>query len=194
MKQKKMKEQATGNVGGVLVININLTRRLAAFLAGCMLLAAFLGYLAWGQGEVAASPQAPLESSTGMRQFYLTQDIYTVPQAGSGVCADGYHFASMWELMDPSNLQYNTDLGRTQDDSGQGPPSNLEGWVRTGYASIKDSTVGTGNCENWTVADSTEGAPWARLNFSWETPGAFPAWVVGNTYCDLNRFVWCVED
>jgi hypothetical protein len=159
MKHQEMKEQATSSAGGVLVININLTRRLTAFLAGGMLLAAFLGFLAWDQGEVTASaPQAPLASSTGMRQFYQTKDVYTTIQAGVGVCADGYHFASIWELLDPSNLEYNTTFGRTDDDSGQGPPSTGWGWVRTGNVSSSDTTVGTGNCDNWTSDSISLGA------------------------------------
>jgi hypothetical protein len=130
-----------------------------------------------------------------MRQFYQTKDVYTAIEAGVGVCADGYHFGSIWELLDPSNLEYNTFLGRTSDDSGQGPPSTDWGWVRTGNDSSSDTTVGTGNCDNWTNNSISLGAgPQARLNPSWDTPGAFPGWAVENTWCNFNRFVWCVED
>ena len=195
MKQQRVKEQAAGRAGGVLVINVNLTRGLTALLAAGMLLAAFIGYLAWSQGEVSASaPQAPLASSTGMRQYYLTKLTYSTAEAGAGVCADGYHFASMWEILDPSNLRYNTSLGLTEDDSGQGPPSNIWGFVRTGNVSSSDSTVGTGNCDNWTRVDDTKTAPQAQLDSSWDTAGDFQGWVVENTWCDYNRWVWCVED
>ena len=109
----------------IIVIDINLTRGLAIVLAAALLLAATLGILAWGQQEaVASSPQAPA-SSAGMRQYYLTKDLYEGDEPtgtdgnGAGVCAAGYHFASLWEILDTSNLKYNADLGLTADDSGQ---------------------------------------------------------------------------
>jgi len=144
-----------------IVIDINLTRGLVALLALALLVAALLGYLAWNQDEVAASgPQAPLDrardrplaSSAGLRGYYLTQGTYNGAEAdgtdgnGAGVCASGYHFASLWEILDPSNLKYNTTLGYTQADSGQGPPTNALGWVRTGYLSNTSTTAGQGNC------------------------------------------------
>jgi plastocyanin len=125
-----------------IAIDIDLTRGLVGLLALALLVAAFGGYLAWGQGEVAASgPQAPLDhardkplaSSAGMRQYYLTQTFHRGAEAdGAGVGADGYHFASLWEIMDPSSLKYDTTLGKTSDDSDQGPPTYQSvGWVRT---------------------------------------------------------------
>ncbi|MFC2023661.1 hypothetical protein ACFLT5_02870 [Chloroflexota bacterium] len=152
-----------------------------------MLLTAFIGYLALSQGEVSASaPQAPLASSTGMRQNYLTTLPYSTAGAGADACADPYHFASMWEILDPSNLRYNTSLGLTKDDCGQGPTSDKWGFVRTGNVSSSDDTVGTGNCDSWTVS-ATIRAPQAKLDSSWDTTGDFPGWVVENTWCDFNR-------
>lgn len=201
MEQQKKKEQATSRTGGVLVININLTRELASLLAAGIVLAAFLGYLVWGQGTVAAS--TPQAASTGMRQYYLTPDTYEGNEPGgtdgngAGVCADGYHFASMWEILDPSNLKYNTVLGYNRDDSGQGPPSNVAGWVRTGNVSSASDTVGTGNCNNWTSSSpSGDQGPQARLDSSWDSAGHFPGWVVAHDMsgCGHPTQVWCVED
>lgn len=202
MEQQKIKGQATSQAGGVLVININLTRGLAALLAAGMVLAAFLGYLAWGQGTVAAS--TPQAASTGMRQYYLTTDTHEGDEPdgtdgnGAGVCADGYHFASMWEILDPSNLKYNTVLGYNQDDSGKGPPSHVQGWVRTGNVSSAADTVGTGNCNNWTSNDPNDGSqgPQAELDSSWDTAWSFPGWVVAHDMsgCGHPIRVWCVED
>ena len=199
-----MKEQTQVREEKVLVINLNLTRRLAALLMAGMLLAAFMGYLAWGQGEVAASaPQAPLASSTGMRQYYLTENQYEGDEPtgtdgnGAGVCAAGYHFASMWELLNPSSLKYNATLGFTRDDGGQGPPSNVRGWVRTGNVSSGTDTVGIGNCDNWT-SNSYSGpqGPQAKFDPDWDTPGTFPGWVVAHNAsgCGNPTRVWCVED
>jgi len=136
-----------------IVIDINLTRGLVVLLALALLVAALLGYLAWGQRDAAASgSQAPLDhaqakplaASSGLRGYYLTQSTYQGNETLTA-CASGYHFASLWEILDPSNLKYDTDLGMVRDDSGQGPPSYVEGWVRTGYYSSTSSTPGYGN-------------------------------------------------
>jgi hypothetical protein len=47
--EKTMKDEKT------IVIDINLNRGLVALLALALLAAAFLGYLAWGQRDAAAS-------------------------------------------------------------------------------------------------------------------------------------------
>ena len=206
MKGQKVKGQATGQADGVLVININLTRGMGVLVVAGLVLVAFLGYLVWGQGEVAASaPQAPRAAYAGMRQYYLTTSAtYDGDGAdgtdgnGAGVCASGYHFASMWELLDPSNLGYNTVLGYTTADSGQGPPSSdvAWGWVRTGNVSSTFDPVGTGNCENWTVTNSFSYGAQAKFDSSWSSAGDFPGWVVENRAggCAVLSRVWCVED
>jgi hypothetical protein len=77
-----------------------------------------------GQGQTKQQQRWP-------RKFYLTQDGYDGSQALSA-CAQGYHMASLWEILDPSNLSYDTSLGATVADSGSGPP-NGSGWIRTGF-------------------------------------------------------------
>ena len=80
-----------------------------------------LGYLIWGHEEVSASSlQSPTTSSTSMRQYYITPGAFLGAEA-KWACASGYHFASFWEILDPSNLKYNSTLGFTSDDSGHGP-------------------------------------------------------------------------
>ena len=56
------------------------------------------------------------------KAYYLTQTTHNGGQARSA-CAAGYHMASLWEILDTSNLRYNTELGFTQEDSGFGPPT-----------------------------------------------------------------------
>jgi hypothetical protein len=185
-----------------VVIDINLTRGLVALLALALLTAALVGYLAWGQDEVAASgPQAPLAQSSGMRGYYLTTTSYNGAEAdgtdgnGAGVCAEGYHFASLWEILDPSNLKYNTDLGRTWDDSGQGPPSQFIGWVRTGHNSNNTSSIpGMGNCNAWNSSDSGDYGTAAYLAYDWEAGQDIHVWEVSAPQCTTTRYVWCVED
>jgi hypothetical protein len=137
-----------------------------------------------------------------MRQYYLTTEIMQGDEPdgtdgnGAGVCASGYHFASMWEILDPSNLKYNTVLGHTKADSGQGPPSYVQGWVRTGNVSSTSDPVGMGNCANWTSNQPTEKGPHLLLDPSWDTAGNFPGWVVEHPLsgCASNAHAWCVED
>jgi hypothetical protein len=176
-----------------LVVNINLTHGLVALLTLALLTAAFLGYLAWGHEEVtASSPRAPLAASTGMRKYYLTTDAYTGDQpTGAGVCASGYHMASLWEILDPSNLEYNADLGRARDDSGAGPPT-YDGWVRTGYSSNNGTTAGQANCNSWSTTDGY--GTRARMTSDWTGTKHMHVWFVGTTGCSTSRYVWCVEN
>ena len=79
-------------------------------------------------------------STAPIRGYYLTKSTIT----GSKVltaCASGYHFASIWEILNSSDLHYNTTLGRTNVNSGNGAPAISSrstfadaayGWIRTG--------------------------------------------------------------
>lgn len=185
-----------------IAIDINLTRGLVGLLALALLMAAFVGYLAWNQAEVAASgPQAPLDSardrplasSAGLRGYYLTTTNHN-GAAALTACAAGYHFASLWEIVEPSNLKYNTTLGRTMADSGQGPPS-ANGWVRTGYSSSTTSTAGRGNCAVWTSNSTGDQGTRATLPNDWT--GGFEeihVWDVSTSSCGTALNVWCVAD
>jgi len=141
-----------------------------------------------------------LVASVGLRGYYLTQSMYNGANAdgadgnGAGVCADGYHFASLWEIMDPSNLKYDTELGITRDDSGQGPPTYLGGWVRTGYASSSGSIPGWGNCNVWTSNDSGHRGAYAYLPRDWTAGGNIHVWEANAAQCNLSGYVWCVAD
>lgn len=73
---------------------------------------------------------------TSPRQFYLTTSTFNGSQP-LRACAAGYHFASFWEILDPSNLVYNTTLGYQNADSGFGPPTNVTGFIRSGFGASK---------------------------------------------------------
>ena len=182
-----MKEERT------IVIDIKLTKRLVVVLSCVLTIAALLAYLILtGESAVAAGETSPAQSS-GMRQFYLTTAAYTGTQTLTA-CAGGYHFASLWELADPSNLKYNTSLGHTEADSGQGPPSSMEGWVRTGYQSDIVMTPGHANCAAWTTGYADFGTL-AVLPSDW-TAGQqdMSVWDVWIGYCGFSMPVWCIED
>jgi len=179
--------------GQTLVVNVNLTRSLVALLTLALLTAALLGYLAWGREEAAASsPQAGLAASTNMSQYYLTKTNYNGANA-STACASGYHMASLWEILDPSNLEYNTTLGDAKDDSGQGPPT-YSGWVRTGYNDSSANIAGQGNCNTWTSSSPSDHGTFAYLPTDWTTGQDIHIWEVSTWTCASGVPVWCVED
>ena len=174
-------------------------------LALALLVVALLGYLAWGQREAVASGlQAPLASSAGLRGYYLTTATYNGADAdgtdgnGAGVCAEGYHFASLWEILAPSNLKYNTDLGMVRDDSGQGPPTLpfAGGWVRTGFGRSGSTTPGVGNCDGWDSSSDSDWGTLARLPSYWTAGQDIHVWQVDTVTCNTDVLVrvWCVAD
>jgi hypothetical protein len=180
----------------LIVIDIKLTRGLVATLSCIVVLGALLTFLALTGGSASASEiEASRAPSTGMRQFYLTllafdgDDVLTA-------CEAGYHMASLWEIADPSNLKYNTVLGSTKPDSGQGPPSDRHGWVRTGYESSEYSTiVGIANCEAWTRDSHDYFGTVLSLPSAWTiSEEDMGVWAALGGYCDFNYRVWCVED
>jgi hypothetical protein len=205
----------------IIVIDINLTRGLVVLLALALLMAALVGYLAWGQREAAASglqvsfgfaqdrsfdlaqgraQDRPLAQSSGVREYYRTKTYHFGDEAdgtdgnGAGVCAEGYHFASLWEILDPSHLKYNTTLGTITADSGQGPPALTLGWVRTGFGRSGSSTPGIGNCDGWDSNSDTDRGTRAYLASDWEAGQDIYVWEVQTMRCDLGTGVWCVED
>ena len=176
-----------------LVVNIHLTRGLVILLFATLLTAAWLGSLAWGQKEAAASaPDGSLAATAGMRHYYLHTAAQYATDALSA-CASGYHMASLWEMLDTSHLQYNTALGDMAGDSGSGPPTVFSGWVRTGYSSNNGATAGQANCNGWT---STSGSGTVvSLPSNWTiAPQDIHVWTVGTSSCGLPSDVWCVED
>lgn len=142
----------------------------------------------------APSGFVPLQSG---RHLYQTNTSYVANNVLSA-CSAGYHTASLWEILDVSNLayDYNNPSAKTQDDSGHGPPSGLDGWVRTGYSSSSDGTAGSGNCLNWTSNGSIRSYGTAvRLANDWTSaPGDISTWVASSFTCNATKPVWCVGD
>ena len=187
-------------------IRIHSDRRfgLAALLGVTVLVVVFLAYLLWGQtrsaagmeiSQPASSPQTVSEGTTGgVRQYYLTPSIAFDGDEAEGACDAGYHMASVWELLDTSNLQYDTVLGRTQADSGSGPPSGFEGWVRTGYGISTTGPAGQANCNGWSSDSSGHYGTSVYLPYEWETDQDLSTWKIGTWTCDTTMPVWCVAD
>jgi hypothetical protein len=113
--------------------------------------------------------------------------------------------ASMWEILDVTNLRYVTTLGFTRDDSGFGPPALNQvdlvvtgiGWVRTGSVSFSGGSgqIVTPNCFAYTDdTDSTSGVTIGLTPFWGDEPSAIGPWVVIVRTCDKTHNVWCVQD
>ncbi len=73
----------------------------------------------------------------GPRRFYVTSALFATNQVLTA-CVTGFHMASFWEILDVSNLVYDfaRPEAKTKNDSGQGPPTFWNGFVRTGYDSF----------------------------------------------------------
>jgi hypothetical protein len=178
-----------------IVIDISLNKAWALVLVGMLMIVALLGYAALSGADAEASRVETLAvQSDGMRQFYLTQfsvhgDLPVIK------CAPGYHFASLWEISDPSNLKYNSSLGFTQADSGEGPPSGIDGWIRTGYESTNETVAGRGNCHAWTSDFGLDDGTVAYLPADWIAgDDDINVWAVRIDPCEMPNHIWCIED
>jgi hypothetical protein len=142
-----------------------------------------------------------LVAGGGERHFYLTHAFYAANQP-LAACGEGYHMASLWEILDVSNMIYDYDHPDAYhpppdvtDDSGQGPPSYWNGWVRTGYDASSFGFTGSTNCSNWTSTSSTSLGVAVGLSWDWETaPGDIGPWVATGAECHRVGNVWCVAD
>jgi hypothetical protein len=135
-----------------------------------------------------------VQAAVAPRTFYLTSGkSFNGGQASTG-CAAGFHLASQWEIVDPSNLRYDTTLGFTQGDSGEGPPGtdstnvnvgDVDGWARDGLA------ASNGNCLAYTSSASGVSGFVIHLDVSTRSWSTAPSTA---SSCSIPRRVWCVED
>jgi hypothetical protein len=133
-------------------------------------------------------------NNKGPRKFYLTRNTNDGAQA-SVACTPGYHMASLWEIHDPSNLRYNTELGLIQADSGVGPPTGVLGWIRTGGSSVNAGFPGFANCSTWTSDSNAERGTLVKLSSEWlSTANYVDPWTSGLAPCNSTQQVWCVQD
>src|SRR5262249_19001642 len=117
-------------------------------------------------------------------------------------CAAGYHMASIYEILNPSNLKYDIKLGWTLADSGEGPPTASIGWIRTGFASSGQtsiaSTPGQDNCRAWTTANPGFSGTVVALSDSWVGQSQLITPIVPYfgelMVCSAPIRVWCVQD
>jgi hypothetical protein len=132
----------------------------------------------------------------GERRFYVTTASYNGAEADNTAnCATGFHFASFFEIHDPTTLRYDTARGVTKADSGQGPPTLSGGWIRTGYVSATAGGNGQANCSTWTSSALLEGGTVVGLSTNWSGSAEQGSpWNAFSYGCNTRLPVWCVED
>jgi hypothetical protein len=185
-------------VGRRMILRIHCPRRsdLAALLILALLVAASLGYLFWAErADAAPDLEAPQSPSPRLRRTYVTSTLVDGSQAPLA-CEAGYHMASLWEIVDPSNLQYNASLpaSLTHPDSGQGPPAGQIGWVRTGAPGFGGTGAGEANCQAWTSNSEGSYGTHVSLTTDWSAAADIHVWEAGTYPCNWSLSVWCVED
>jgi hypothetical protein len=128
------------------------------------------------------------------RKYYQTNTTATGGQA-LNACASGYHMAALWEIHQPTGLSYDTALGFTRDDSGQGPPTGRFAWIRTGSISSNDIAAlpGAANCSAWSTTSGF--GTIARLLDDWGAGATtISPWQATTDGCGDDFPVWCVQD
>ena len=144
------------------------------------------------------------------KRYYLTAATVKGDQA-LNACEDGFHMASLFEILDPTSLQYAFISEAYQlssgDDQGQGPPTDVEGWIRTGSVNQSGGGPGHANCFDWTKGDINGGGASGTVVAAtpvWKDPlntaptpfdlQMAPWWTSDLHSCDFPQRVWCVED
>lgn len=103
--------------------------------------------------------------------------------------------ASLWEILEPSNLSYDTQLGFTQDDSGSSPPNAVEGWIRTGHFANSAGLAGDSNCNAYMSAEPQDFGTIVFLGRDWNASATIISpWIAGGHPCNSPFRVWCVQD
>ena len=146
----------------------------------------------WSLAVVGLTFAAPTLAQAKTK-FYLTKETYRGGVALTA-CAAGYHMASLWEILDPSHLQYDTNRGHTTADSGSGPPAGEWAWIRTGGGAYTSAGTGAANCSAWTTSSSAANGTFVSLTTGWtSTSSQISPWVTGQLSCDSTLRVWCVR-
>ena len=172
----------------------NFKKSLTAF-AGLLLIIAVLSALLPLVGRGQGGGGNPLNRDL-RKSFYVTKTLHDGSQALTA-CVGGYHMASLWEILDPSNLRYDTQLGATLPDSGFGPPTaaSSEARIRTGGPASNSETVGLGNCNAWTSPSHDDFGTVIRLDIPWDATGEkISPWFAFTGPCSVQLPVWCVQD
>lgn len=121
-----------------------------------------------------------------LRRYYLTAVAYNATVADlPTICESGFHFGSVWEIFDPSQVEYDPTLGYNDPDPGEIGPDQMPGWTRGGPA----------NCSDWNSTAPIDQGSTLRLD---PNPGdsatVISPWEIINQTCAAPARVFCVED
>jgi hypothetical protein len=127
-------------------------------------------------------------SRRGAQRVFLTTATFA-GNAALAACGAGFHMAQIYELLDVARLEYDRTRGSVTTDSGQGPPTNVAGWVRPGAGQscndwTSDSASVSGMRATVLAAGSLDVAGTEISPFQVGTSGA----------CNSPTRVWCIED
>ncbi len=109
-------------------------------------------------------------------------------------CAEGYHFASITEVYNPSGLVYDVEAnlgGFNRFDIGQGMAVQGEAWLRSGFGDDSEFS-----CTIWTSADPSQTGTFAWLGYA-DRNDLQPwvlQWMATKRSCDEEARVYCVSD
>jgi hypothetical protein len=148
-------------------------------------------------------------NSTWPRKYFITDtEYYPTTISAANACGTGFHFASLFEILEPSGLLYDTKNALafyhpSDYDQGFGPPTFILGWVRTGFGRYADNAApGQSNCNNWTTSNSEAYGTAVSLNGAWtnlftSSDDFSPItrwWLPMAIQCKQKIRVWCVSD
>jgi len=135
-----------------------------------------------------------------MRDYYVSPAAVTGGAAPTA-CDPGFHMASLYEILDPSQLAYDASRGGVEVDAGSGPPSGppARGWIRTGVNAgglAFPPIVGLSNCGAYASSSGTAYGAAVYLVDDWETPNAGheDPFEPSAPVCSTPLRVWCLED
>ena len=130
------------------------------------------------------------------RGYYQTSATVPGNQALTA-CTAGYHMANMAEIQNTSALRYAKEVpgAVTAQDSGNGPPFSITGWIRTGVSSNTSTQLGAGNCALWTSNSAANNGTTVALQPNWLLTGSnLSPWDGLTATCSTPKRVWCVQD
>lgn len=135
------------------------------------------------------------------RRFYISLAPGGLGVNGSGpttACAQGFHFASIDEILNLSQLAYDASqpFADALADMGAGAPHGHFAWVRTGGGSLNSGSPGLGNCFVWASASGADfGASVALIQGNWNGAAVnISPYFASQQTCNLGLGTWCVEN
>ena len=125
---------------------------------------------------------APPKKQSG-KSFYLTVTDHDGADAPFA-CVPGFHMASIYEILDPTGLTYDSGLGVTPADAGNGPPAGAvyQGWMRGGHDAAGSGGVFQANCQAYQSNNPQEVGVAAHLGIT--GINAPEPWIAQPVACD----------